>query len=144
MQVTAKVTRTGDWWAVEVPEVPGVFTQAKRLEQVPAMVQDAVGLMLDVDGADVDVSIVPALPDAVERHLEHAKRLMAEAKELEVKASRAAREVVHELREDQGLTVRDVGVLLEVSYQRVSQIGRPSELAISTTRSGRKRMKGQA
>ncbi len=38
MKVTAKVTHTGDWWAIAVPEVPGLFTQAKRLDQVEEMV----------------------------------------------------------------------------------------------------------
>jgi hypothetical protein len=42
MKVTAQARRTGDWWAVEVPEVDDVFTQANRLDQVPAMVADAV------------------------------------------------------------------------------------------------------
>lgn len=59
MKVTAIVTRSGDWWAVEVPDVAGgIHTQAKRLDQVPAMVQDAVALMLGVPMDSVEVSIV--------------------------------------------------------------------------------------
>lgn len=42
MKVTAEVVRTGAWWAIEVPEVPGLFTQVKCLDQVEGMVQDAV------------------------------------------------------------------------------------------------------
>jgi predicted RNase H-like HicB family nuclease len=57
MKVTAKTTRTNGWWAVEVPEVPGVFTQAKRLDQVPAMVRDAVSSMSDVPTDDVQVAV---------------------------------------------------------------------------------------
>ena len=33
MEVTAEVSRSGAWWAVEVPEVPGAFTQAERLDR---------------------------------------------------------------------------------------------------------------
>lgn len=51
--------RSGDWWAVSVPEVPGAFTQAKRLDQVPAMVADAVALLADVPAADVHVTVAP-------------------------------------------------------------------------------------
>ena len=32
MKVTAEATRSGGWWAVEVPEVDGAFTQACRLD----------------------------------------------------------------------------------------------------------------
>lgn len=49
MRVLADVTRSGEWWAVQVPEMPGAFTQARRLEQVPGMVRDAVALKDDID-----------------------------------------------------------------------------------------------
>lgn len=60
MRVTAAVTRSGRWWAIDVPEVPGVFTQARRLDQVPAMAADAVALMLDIPVGSVTVDVIPA------------------------------------------------------------------------------------
>jgi predicted RNase H-like HicB family nuclease len=57
MKVTAYVTRSDGWWAVEVPEVPGLFTQARTLDQVPAMVIDAVALMTGVPEASVIVTV---------------------------------------------------------------------------------------
>ena len=57
MKVTAKVTKSGDWWAVEVPEVDGAFTQARRLDQIPDMVADAVHLLTDVPAEDVEVTL---------------------------------------------------------------------------------------
>ncbi|WP_415395536.1 hypothetical protein ACMTN4_10105 [Rhodococcus globerulus] len=57
MKVTAKVTKSGDWWAVEVPEVDGAFTQARRLDQIPGMVADAVHLLTDVPAGDVEVTL---------------------------------------------------------------------------------------
>lgn len=58
MKLTAKAQRSNGWWAVEVPEVPGVFTQARRLDEIPAMVADAVALML-VERANVEVIVEP-------------------------------------------------------------------------------------
>lgn len=58
MRVAAEITRSGEWWAIQVPEMPGVFTQARRLEQVPEMVRDAVALMADVDEDSVEVTEV--------------------------------------------------------------------------------------
>ena len=45
---TAVARRAGDWWAISVPELKGVHTQARRLSRVEAMARDAIALMLDV------------------------------------------------------------------------------------------------
>jgi hypothetical protein len=59
VKVTANATRSGDWSAIDVPEIPGLFTQAKRLEQVADVVSDtAATLGKEID----DVQIVP-VPD---------------------------------------------------------------------------------
>ena len=121
MKVTAKVTRSGDWWAVEVPEVPGVFTQAKRLDQVQTMVRDAVATMLGTT-EEVVVAIKPATTSPALKKVAKAIRLMKAAREAEAQASEFTLAVVSALRIDEHLTVRDVGVLLDVSPQRISQI----------------------
>jgi predicted RNase H-like HicB family nuclease len=61
MQVTAKAKRSGDWWAVEAPEIPGLFTQAKRLDQVADMVADAAEML---GHAHVEVVVEPQLSPA--------------------------------------------------------------------------------
>lgn len=62
---TARCVRSGKWWAIEVPEVRGAHSQARRLDQVEAQARDAVALLLDVppDSFDMDVHVV----DDVER-----------------------------------------------------------------------------
>ena len=40
-KVTAVVTSSEDWFAVEVPEIEGLFTQVRRLDEVEGMVRDA-------------------------------------------------------------------------------------------------------
>ncbi|WP_248580038.1 hypothetical protein [Nocardioides sp. InS609-2] len=63
MKVTAYVTQTDGWWAIEVPAV-GVFTQAKALDQVPGMVADAIHIMLEeVAASDVEVAVVQVPPE---------------------------------------------------------------------------------
>lgn len=119
MNVTAVARRDGRWWAISVPEVEGAFTQTRRLDQVPDMVADAVGMLLEIDPATVEVTVEP-----------HTDRdsLVAEAREAREAADQAAniasaamRKAARELLDD-GLTVRDAGRLLEVSPQRISQL----------------------
>src|SRR5206468_10034965 len=57
--------RVGGWWAISVPKLKGVHTQARRLDQVAAMAQDAVALMLDIDPATVHIDVHPDLPSTV-------------------------------------------------------------------------------
>lgn len=52
---TAVCTFDGGWWAVEVPEIPGLFTQARCLDQVEEQVRDAAG-MLDTQIGSVSIA----------------------------------------------------------------------------------------
>lgn len=45
--------RSGEWWAITVPSLRGVFSQARHLDEVPAAAREAIALMLEVDPADV-------------------------------------------------------------------------------------------
>ena len=118
--VTARTTRSGGWWAVDVPEIPGLFTQAKRLEQVPAMVVDAAEA-LGFEVTEAEVELRPQLDNDDLKLVRVAKERRAALREAEAYAAEANREAVNQLRRD-GLPVRDVAKLLEVSPQRVSQL----------------------
>jgi predicted RNase H-like HicB family nuclease len=56
---TAVCRRLGDWWAISVPELRGVHTQARTLDEAADMARDAIALMLDIDVGAVDVSVEP-------------------------------------------------------------------------------------
>jgi len=57
MQVTALVTRSGKWWAIQVPGMPEVNTQAAKLHQVEDQVADAVSLVANVPASSVTVDV---------------------------------------------------------------------------------------
>lgn len=122
MKVTATARRAGDWWAIEVPEVPGAFSQTKRLEQAAEEAADAVAVMLDIDPASVEVFVDVALSDEVATAVTQARSLAAAAEQAQTAASTAMRSVVATLRGSAGLSVRDVGALLGLSHQRVAQL----------------------
>lgn len=122
MNVTAKVRRSGDWWAIEVPEVVGVFSQAKRLDKVAAMAADAVGVMLDVDPATVAVVVDVDVPEDIATQLEQLAGMDAELATQRAKTQAFRRALIARLRESERLTVRDVAELVHISPQRVSQL----------------------
>jgi predicted RNase H-like HicB family nuclease len=122
---SAKAIRSGDWWAITIPELKGVHSQARRLDQAQAMAREAISLFLDVSVDSFDVTVVPILPPKVQADVDRAKSARGEADALQREAvtatARAARELVTGAR----LTVREAGQILGVSHQRVAQILHP-------------------
>jgi predicted RNase H-like HicB family nuclease len=117
-----EVVRSGEWWAITVPALVGVFSQAKRLDQVEDRAREAISLMMDVDEDDVgdlDVAVTP--PARVADLLEALEESVAAADEATRSAVAVRREIAELLRAE-GLPMRDVGELIGVSHQRVSQL----------------------
>ena len=121
MKVTAKAFRSGNWWAIEVPEVAGVFTQAKRLDQVAGMAADAVAVMKGVDPKSVEVTVIPDLPQAQLDDIDASRQKAKQAEESRYEALLLCRRAIEDLKES-GLTVRDIGFMLGLSPQRISQL----------------------
>lgn len=114
---TAVCTRSGDWWAISVPELKGVHTQARRLEQVEAMARDAIALMLDTEPDSFAVTIEPEVPAEVAEAVTARDAAKAAEEKAELATRRAAGVLLAK-----GFTVRDVGRMLGLSPQRISQI----------------------
>ena len=118
----AVATRSGDWWAITIPQLPGAFSQCNRLDQVEAMAREVIALMLDIEPANVDgVEVDVHLPDQLADDLTALKRSERLADDARQAAAHAQRRTAEQLRAA-GLSVRDIGRLLGVSHQRVSQI----------------------
>lgn len=118
MNVTAAAERSGNWWAVEVPEIPGLFTQARRLDQIDGMVRDAARML----GREVGmVTVDPKLSEEDERMIDELLAARREATEARAKASRLTAGAVDALR-GQGMTVRDVADIIGITPQRVSAL----------------------
>lgn len=111
------------WWAVRIPELPGVLTQARRLDQVEAFAREAIDLAISVGHApkgkyaiDVDAH-VPGLDD----DLAVVRAIRADAERAQAEAAERTRVIARRLA-DKGLTVRDIGAALGVSHQRAAQL----------------------
>jgi hypothetical protein len=105
-----------------VPALNGVFSQTRRLDQVDAAAREAIALMLDTDGSDVgELEIVVAPSPYVADLVARANAAVTAVEEANLAATAARHEAARKLH-DEGLPLRDVGRLLGISHQRVSQI----------------------
>jgi hypothetical protein len=107
---------------VAIPEIDGL-TQARRIDEAELMARELIAVSLGVALAEVAVTVtvesVGEVPvrSIVER-IESDRRAAAE---LERGASRRAIELAKQLAAE-NVTVRDVGSILHVSYQRAHQL----------------------
>lgn len=119
-RVTAE--RDGRFWFLRVAELPGVFTQVRRLEQAPEMIRDAIALMLDVPADTFDVDVEPALDPELAALLASTQRMREAAAHLVQGSNTRLANTVHALVDQQQLTMRDAAALLDLSFQRVAQL----------------------
>ncbi|MFI7434449.1 hypothetical protein [Micromonospora haikouensis] len=112
-----------------MPEIKGVFSQARRLDQVEGMAREAIALMLDIDPHSFDVEVEPDLPQEVSRARKARSALRKAEESAEEATVTAARALLAK-----GYTVRDAGALLGISPQRVSQLA-PKKAAASAGKS---------
>lgn len=117
----AVAERDGSWWAIRVPELRGVYSQARRLADVEAMARDAIALVVDVAPDSFDVSVEPVLGSDAAELVEQALAGRLEAARAARRASEQLRAVVDRLASS-GLTVRDIAHILGLSHQRIAQV----------------------
>ncbi len=119
----ATVTREGKWWMVAVPAIDGL-TQARRLSDAEQMARELIALETGAALADVAVTVHVQLSEDGSDLAERAQRIKTDrvkAEQAEAAASELSRELARELAAAK-VPVRDIGSLLDVSYQRASQL----------------------
>ena len=123
---TATAERGEGWWAIRVAELPGVFSQARRLDNVGDMARDAIALFLDVPSDAFDVTVRQVLSNEAQVVVDAAIEARETAQRHQEIASARSREAVRALAL-LGLPQRDIGRLLGLSHQRVGQLSSPQD-----------------
>jgi len=120
MEIAAECERKAGAWEVRVPQLGDLIFSARRLDSATERIKDLVQDAQGVERCDVIVKIETSLPGIV-CDLEAAQQKMIEARKLQEEASKEVRGIVSRLRTE-GLSMRDIGVLLQISPQRVAQL----------------------
>jgi DNA-directed RNA polymerase specialized sigma24 family protein len=120
MEITAECERKAGAWRVRVPQLDNLLISTKRLDSATEQIKDLVHEYQGIDRCEVIVKVETSMP-GIMCDLELAQAEMREANRLQDEASKEIREVVSRLRAE-GLSMRDIGVLLGISPQRVAQL----------------------
>jgi hypothetical protein len=116
------VERDGKYWLVHVVG-PGFdhYTQAKSLAQVTPMAADLVAAVTGQAVGSFDIQVEVGLPGDAQAHIGKARKLRQAAAAAQHEAADEAKAAAKELA-TAGLTFRDIGAVLGVSYQRAHQL----------------------
>lgn len=113
-------TQEERFWLLSVPEL-AVVTQARTLDRAEATVRDLIAVWLDVPPNSFAVDVEPRLDDEWTKLLRETKDARTTADMASARASELLRTSVTTLH-DAGLSAREVGSLVGLSYQRVQQL----------------------
>jgi hypothetical protein len=120
MEVKAECERkAGQWW-VKVPALDDLMISSKRLDLAAEQIKDLISEREGVERCDVILKVETTIP-GIMCDLDGAQEKMRTALRMQDEASKEIRDVVARLRSE-GLSMRDIGVLLRISPQRVAQL----------------------
>lgn len=121
LQIMAHAKRDDGWWRVTIPEIEGIITQTRRLDQIPTAVIKVLQNHPDFKGRDLDVQV--RLDKERQAAVDEVLRLRDRADKTRQEASSAVKALVQQLAHE-GLSYRDIGTLLQVSYQYVQTLAK--------------------
>jgi hypothetical protein len=108
------------FWVIEVPAIRRT-TQARSVKEIDVMVRDLISIMTETGPDSFDVNMQLLLPDDVAATLKRAGELRDIADNARKEAAIESRRAAKALRAS-GLTVRDIGAALGISFQRAHQL----------------------
>lgn len=114
--------RDGSRWFLRVGELPGVFSQVRRLDQAEAMARDAIASFLDISPDGFDVFVTVRLPPDIQLDVAGVIDLRGVIERTEREYAKRTQQLATRLVRGEGMTVREAGRVLGLSYQRVSQL----------------------
>jgi len=121
MTYTSHARKEGRWWVVQNDQVPGAISQVTRLDKAAEAQREAIAFVEEIDAESIEVLVRVSISPDIDREVEEAAALRAEAQQREQRSTELRRGVALRL-EAEGYTIRDIGVVLGVSYQRVHQL----------------------
>jgi len=120
MEIKARAERQDDVWLIAVPSLGNYKTTSKRLDKATEQIKLLAEKKTGESKCDIVVKVEAVMPGII-CDIESAQKKMREAAKLQDEASNEIRDVVSRMR-DEGLTMRDIAILLGVTPQRVAQL----------------------
>jgi hypothetical protein len=115
---TALCERAGRWWTIHVPQVEGLTTQVRSLDQAEILTRKVISRTLGIPQEAIKVDVLSEAPAPVARALQlrYAARQAFEA------ATQATRDALEALGRE-GIAFHEVATMLGLSPAEIEQYG---------------------
>ena len=126
MNIDCKATRSGKWWAVEVPVGNRTFyTQGRDLKEARFMAEDILKMCAEDQDLPTPISLSANICPQIEyaAQVEQYQSQRSEVDKIQKKLKQAQKSLVDTMRA-QGIKMVDIAQLLGISKGRVSQISK--------------------
>lgn len=117
-EVTAR--RSGAWWVLQATDAPGAISQVRKLADA-SVIREAIAWVDGISEAEVEIHLVPLVDGDVDPLLAKYREVNERARQVEEERASLQRALARGLT-SHGVSYRDAGELLDVSYQRVGQL----------------------
>lgn len=117
---TVTAERGARVWVLQCKEFPGALSEVVRLDQAD-VIREAIAFVAGVPEDSVEIALEPVVDPKATKHLTAARSKRERAAQLTAEAANEltlAAQTLH----GSGLTVRDIGWILDVSHQRAQQL----------------------
>lgn len=118
---TATAERGSIRWVVQCDQLPAALTEVNRLDQAVEYVTEVIAYLAGIPESEVEVTVTAVIDPAITAELERVEELRTQSRSVEQEAMELRRKVAARLQAD-GLTLRDIGVIMGVAHQRVHQL----------------------
>lgn len=111
---------TGKWWVLQADEAPGAISQVKRLAKAHEIIE-AIAFVTGEAEESIEIELRPTMPSDAAAEIAGAEEARELSRHYNAVSAAKSRAAVLTLKAD-GLTLDDIGTVLHVSKQRVSQL----------------------
>lgn len=118
---TSTASRHEPYWLVQCDQHPHIRSKVRLLAHAADHQRSAIASFTGVAEQIVVVDVRPVLPEAAEKHICRARELRGTAAWANHAAAEEARAAARVLAKAK-LSLRDIGTILGVSYQRAHQL----------------------
>jgi len=113
---TALCERAGRWWTIRVPQIEGLTSQVRSLDQAEMMTRQLISRTLSLPPESIRVEVLPDAPAPVAQALE-ARHAARQAAETPGHATRVALEALAK----EGFPFRDAATMLGLSPMEIER-----------------------
>ncbi len=111
------------------------WARSGDLREADSAIREAIAFVAGVPEDSLSINVVPSIDPSAREHLAAARALRDQAASAQAQASAEIRQAARTMA-DSGLSLRDIGTILELSHQRVHQLLAEEPQATALPRAG--------